>query len=95
METNRTSPRRLVGIASFIVAVVFGVWSVLWHTAKSPLNPELVYPFLGVASIHVIAAEAFIFAAKTRWRWAMLLLTLPCGLFFIDWGYELWRMTHM
>ena len=95
MNTTGTSPRRLIGIVSFIVAIVFGAWCVLWHTVRSPLNPEDVYPFLGVAFVHSAAAAAFIVSAKTRWRWAMLLLVIPCAMFFIDWGYELWRMTHM
>src|SRR6266496_3548213 len=94
METTGTSPRRLLAIASFIIAIVFGPLTLLWYWAKSLSNPEDVYPFLGVAFVHLAAAVAFVLTAKTHWRWALLLISLPCALEFFERSFELWRWSH-
>ena len=94
MSDAKTSARRLIAIASAIIAVVFGSWCLLWYVGGSLSNTEDLYPFLGVALVHLVAAVAFLAAARTRWRWAMLLITLPCAFEFLDRAYLLWRFTH-
>lgn len=90
-----TSPRRLLTIASFILAIVFGPLTLLWYVAKSLSNPEDVYLFLGVAFVHLAAAVTFLATARTRWRWVILLITLPCAFEFCERTFELWRWSHL
>ena len=94
METTDTSPRRLLALGSFVIAIVFGPLTLLWYVAKSLSNPEDVYPFLGVAFVHFAAAVTFLITGRTRWRWLLLLITLPCAFQFFERSFELWRCSH-
>ena len=91
MEKTGTSPRRLLAIASFLIAIVFGPLTHLWYVAKSLSNPEDVHPFLGVAFVHLAAAMIFLVIARTPWRWLLLLISLPCAYEFFERSFELWR----
>jgi hypothetical protein len=82
MQTTGTNPRRLLAISSSTFALGFGVWC-LWYYACGPLyNPEGAFTFFGLALVHLTSAVTFLATARTRWRWTMLLLTIPCGLEF-------------
>jgi hypothetical protein len=95
MQTNGTSARRLIAIAGLIFALVFGLWCLLWYGVGDLGNPEEVYPFLGVGLVHLTASGAFFIAARTRWRWGLLLITLPC-IYDVLWtSVDMWSWSHM
>ena len=91
MSMTATSPRKLLSITSIIVALVFGPLCLLWYAARSISNEDEMYPFLGVALLHLVAAVTFLVTAKSRWRWTILLLTLPCAFLFAERAFELSR----
>ena len=88
MQTNGTSPRRLVTISSCVLAVAFGIASLVYYVLGALYNPPGAYTFLGMALVHLITSMTFLFSARTRWRWLMLLVTIPCALEFMERVYE-------
>lgn len=85
-----------MAIAGFMFAFAFGLVCLVWYALAglSLSNPKGVYSFLGLGLRHVVAAVTLIIAARTRWRWCILLLTLPCAFEIFERSFELWRWTH-
>lgn len=78
-------------IASIIVALVFGPLCLLWYSARSISDEDEMYPFLGFVLLHLAAAITFLITARTRWKWMILFVTLPCAFIFVERAFELSR----
>ena len=94
MNNTTTTSRRLLLLASGIVAVIFGLWCLIWYVGGPLSNSEQIYPFLGVAVVHLVTAVTFFITARTRWRWVTLLITLPCAFGFLDRSLLLWKFAQ-
>jgi len=94
LATTKTSPRRVISIGSFLVAVVLGPFSIfLYHDRSSYSNAEMLR-FLAVNSVALASGIAALLAARTPWRWLLLLLLLPMSQIFCERAWEFWSWSN-
>ena len=70
----------------------------LSHIIKYDLGPDELagmerYRELVVSS-NLASAVTFLFTARSRWRWTLLLITLPCAFEFAERIFALWLWSH-
>jgi hypothetical protein len=88
MQTTGTAPRRLLAISSCVFALGIGATTLVYYAFGSLYKLPNAFAFLGMALVQLIISVTFLASARTRWRWLMLLIAIPCFIEFLVTAYD-------